>query len=484
MKKLAPHHFGLLAVIIVGVVARLSYRSLGVRFSAAPLTFYIQFLDAELLRHDLLRSLFYLRDQPPLFNAFAGLIVKLFPQHHGEAFGVLYFAGGIAFGVILYLLMLRLRVAPAWAAVVTVLFVDGPIVILYENWLFYTFPLAIILCGSALALARYLQTRRRADAALFFWLLATLVLARNLFHPLWMLSLVAALVVVERGRRRQVALAALAPTLVVLALLVKHLIVFGSLFQGQPIQQMNLAVMTSMRLPEDERARLVREGKLTPFSQTPIIAAPVAFRRLLPPPAPPPTGIPVLDEDYKTGTSYSNWNNSVYVAAGERYGADAQFALRHYPRVYLEAVRENVERYLLPGDQTDPFNTRSYQNRLAIQPLLTGYNRLFAWQRAPRRTPWLHCIGFPLLLLFALAVVVRAIRGRQIFDDASPDRAVALTMAYALYATLWLSAATLLLSYGDHNRYRFKASAFYCLFLALLGQWALAAGRRVIRRYR
>ena len=78
-----------------------------------PLTFYIQFLDPELLRHDLLRSLFYLRDQPPLFNAFLGVVLKLFPLHYAQAFEAIYVAGGIAFGVILYELMVRMRVAPA-----------------------------------------------------------------------------------------------------------------------------------------------------------------------------------------------------------------------------------------------------------------------------------------------------------------------------------------------------------------------------------
>jgi hypothetical protein len=378
--------------------------------------------------------------------------------------------------------MVRMRIAPAWAAVVTILFVDSPITMLYENWLFYTFPLAILLCGSALALQRYLATRRAPDAAIFFWLVATLVLARNIFHPVWMLSVVAALIAVERGRRRQVALAALAPTLVVLALLVKHVIVFHALFQGRPIQQMNLAAMTSMRLSETERGRLIREGKLTPLSDTPITAGPNGFQRFVPPP--PKTGIPVLDAPYKTGSGYPNWNNSIFVPVGERYGADADYVLRHYPGVYVAAVRENFDRYVLPGEQTDPFNTRSYKNRLALQPLLTQYNRLFAWQRSPGRTPWAHSIGFPLLLLFALFVVVVAIRRRRVFDDASPERIDAITIAYALYATLWLSAATLLLSYGDHNRYRFKASAFYCLFAALFGQWAWTQARRLIRRYR
>lgn len=465
MKKLDRRQLGFVAVVAAFVVSRLVYRACGVRFSAIPVDFYIQFLDPELLRHDLLRSLFYMRDQPPGFNGFVGVVLKLFPVHYAQAFGVLYFAGGLALALSLYALMTRLGVRAWLAACVTLGFVASPIAMLYENWLFYTFPLAVMLCASALFLHRWLAARRFADALVFFALLAILVSWRNLFHPVWMLGFVAALVAVEGAHRQKLALAALGPVLIVCALLVKHIVVFHALFQGRPIQQMNLAALTSMRLPEAERARLIRQHVLV-ISDVPITAGPIVFRHYVTPP--PKTGIPVLDEEYKPKSGYPNWNSSIFVPVGELYGADGRWALLHRPGVYLAAVRENFARYLLPSDQSDPFNTRTYKNRLALQPILTWYNRIFSWQAAPNRIAVAHVIGFPLLLVFALVVVVRAWRR---------DRACAVTVAFALYSTLWVSAATLLLSYGDHNRYRFKISSCYCLFLAL----ALERGLQAIR---
>src|SRR6267154_1975336 len=98
MPKLERRHLGMIAVTAAFVMSRLIYRALGVRFSADPVNYYIQFLDPELLRHDLLRSLFYMRDQPPGFNGFVGVVLKLFPVHYAEAFGVVYFLAGLAFG--------------------------------------------------------------------------------------------------------------------------------------------------------------------------------------------------------------------------------------------------------------------------------------------------------------------------------------------------------------------------------------------------
>lgn len=464
MKKLDRRQLGLVIVLVVVALSRLGYRACGVRFSAVPLDFYIQFLDPELLRHDLLRSLFYMRDQPPGFNGFVGVVLKLFPVHYARAFGVAYFLGGLALAASLYALLTRVGVRVWLAAVVTLGFVASPIAMLYENWLFYTFPLGVMLCASALFLQRWMSERTLINAFAFFTLLATLVIWRNLFHPLWMLAAAAALLFVERGHRRQLALAALGPALVVCALLVKHVVVFHALFQGRPIQQMNLAALTSMRLPERELARLISEHTLI-ISDVPITAGPRVFRRYVA--APPKTGIPVLDDEYKRGSGYPNWNSSIFVPVGELYGADARWTLLHRPGVYVDAVRENLARYVLPSDQSDPFNTRTYRNRLALQPILTWWNRILSWQPAPNRTAVAHVVGFPLLLLFALVAIVRAWR--------CGEHAFAVTLGFALYSTLWVSAATILLSYGDHNRYRFNVSAFYCLFLALALERALRA---------
>jgi hypothetical protein len=332
-------------------------------------------------------------------------------------------------------------------------------------------PVAVILCASALFLHRWLSARHLADAVVFFSLLAALVLVCNAFHPLWMLAVVATLLAVERAHWQKIALAALGPVLVVCALFVKHVVVFHEIFQGRTIQQMNLARLTSMRLPDAERAQLIREGKLT-ISNVSIYAGPNAFRAFLPPK--PNSGIPALDNDYKAKSGVPNWNSSIFIPIGELYGADARWTLRHRPGVYVDAVRENVHRYFLPSDQTYPwlFDTTDYQNRLSLQPILTMWNLLFSWQRTPNGTAVAHVIGFPLLLAFVLVMVMRGFRRDRFLAD-SPARSDELTVTFALYSTLWVSAVTLLLSYSDHNRYRFMVSAFYCLFLALTVELAL-----------
>ena len=60
------------ALIIIFAVGRLFYWWIGVRFDAWALTNSWQLLPQDLLRNDLVGSLWYLHSQPPLFNAVVG----------------------------------------------------------------------------------------------------------------------------------------------------------------------------------------------------------------------------------------------------------------------------------------------------------------------------------------------------------------------------------------------------------------------------
>ncbi|MEE8381690.1 MAG: hypothetical protein V3R78_07440, partial [Thermodesulfobacteriota bacterium] len=61
--------YGLLIVFIF-ILSRIIFYYKGGSFLATPIAFAKQYLDPVLLESDLLRSIFYLHSQPPLFNFF------------------------------------------------------------------------------------------------------------------------------------------------------------------------------------------------------------------------------------------------------------------------------------------------------------------------------------------------------------------------------------------------------------------------------
>jgi len=200
----------LLLLSAIFILSRVFYYEFaGVRFDGTPLVYFAQIADPHLLKTDLLRTILYLHSQPPLFNLVIGLALKAFPADYELALSVAYTAAGFAFMAGLYLLMLSLRVNGVVALVLTAIHTISPATVRYENWLFYSCPVAAGLCISALLLHHALSTRRSTWAFLYFSSLASLVLTRSTMTWFWFLACAGAAILAAKGDRARFARAAL-----------------------------------------------------------------------------------------------------------------------------------------------------------------------------------------------------------------------------------------------------------------------------------
>src|ERR1700691_6368389 len=145
------------------LISRCAYYWMGVRFDAGTLPFYWQIIDPALLRDALWQSLLYSRTQPPGFHFYIGAMMHLFPGHSVAAFQATSLGLGLVLTVCLFLLLDRLRLNRPLALLITIVCVVSPVTVLYENWLFYEYPIAVLFCVSALFLHRYASDRRRID---------------------------------------------------------------------------------------------------------------------------------------------------------------------------------------------------------------------------------------------------------------------------------------------------------------------------------
>jgi len=125
-------------LILVFVISRVVFIALGIRFDVSPLNHYIQYIDPELLQHDLLRSLFFLHSQPLLFNLFLGVVLKIFPHSYTLAFQVSFLIFGMILFMSLYALMVELNISKKVACILTCLFIINPSTVLYELFRFST----------------------------------------------------------------------------------------------------------------------------------------------------------------------------------------------------------------------------------------------------------------------------------------------------------------------------------------------------------
>lgn len=85
----------IILMIFVYAISRLFFALLGVYFNTDPLTKFWQNLDVLMLQQNLLESVYYQHSQPPLFNLFLGIVVKLFPKNYSMVFSLIYHAIGV-----------------------------------------------------------------------------------------------------------------------------------------------------------------------------------------------------------------------------------------------------------------------------------------------------------------------------------------------------------------------------------------------------
>jgi hypothetical protein len=453
-----------------------------VRFDARPILHYYQFVDPDLLKRRLIESMYYLHVQPPGWNIYTGIALKLFPQSYPIALHVAHLVLGLAICWLTFYLMRMLGVSRWIAFALAAWFAVSPGVVLFENYMLYEYVVSFLLVAAAAALWRYAAGNSLPWLLLFFVLLLALVFFRNFFHLIYVAAILAALVYLSKGRRRSILLAGALPLLVVLGLYTKNCILFGS-FSGSTWLGMNMDTITAHQLTSSEARDLVNQGVISPVSLLDLGSPIALYRPYIRMPA--RTGIPVLDECV-TSTGATNFNCLAFFQVQQAYARDGLALLRNYPIVYLRSLQAAWFTYFLPAGDFPFFDL----NRPRIRAIDRFWNVAFFGQledasdrkelrrlagRGARASLVLHTgvfllIGLPVLWIWGVTYLARGVRRRTL------DRASAILIGFLLFNIVYLTAVANFLSSFENNRYRFPFDAFYVVLLGV----ALQA---LIRRY-
>jgi len=445
--------------------SRAVYRwGLGVRFDAHPLKASFHLLDQELLRHDLLRSVFYLHHQAPLVNLLAGVALKLFPASGVGAIAATFFVLGLLMALSMEAVLRDLGVSPRLRVVATLLFSASPATVLYESWLMYHHLVIAFLVMALAALLRFLRTGSRLSGSAFFGLLALVALTRSIYGIAWMASVTLVLLLLRPLPRGLVLRVAAAPLLVVLLHTVKAPLLFGRSL-GHAMLAPNLAVKVLFEIPAEEQERLYRDGKISPVTRLlPFFDLSVhpEFRVAL-----PETSVPSLDEEH-TSSGVPNAHALEYVYIADVYMKDARWLITHYPGAYLRGAWRALSDGFLRSATYDLPDT---QPGGAVEPVDRWVQRLLLL-RDDRL--WGLTLGLPLSLLYGVAWLLGP-RARM-RSSRSTTPAVAVMVVTILYV-----AGTTLVSYGAFSRYRFEVDGYFLMLGTLLAS-ALLRRLRTTKR--
>lgn len=480
----------LLVTVAVFILSRILYHLSGFRFEAFENDHLLHFLSRDLLRDDLLRSLFYLHTQPPLFNFFIGIMVKIFSGETTAAFYWFFTAVGLSLTVSLFLLMVRMGVSSPFSALLTALFVASPACVLFENILLYTYFVATFLCLASLFLHRFVSDSRFLDGFLFFLMLALVILVRSFFHPAWFILILLLLLVLAKPLRKKIILAASVPLLVVLLLYAKNSYLFGN-FSSSSWLGMSFSKMTTFRLSEEERIDLVRKGELSELSLLPPFKAIWFYNQYVTIPGFEKTGIPILDMEFYPNVG-NNWNNLSFLSISQQYMEDARYVLKSYPRKYLGSVMGAFRIYFFPS--SDWFHIYSSIDNVGkintiekVYDMLV-YGQLFGFPRpeplSEHQDEYFYNgrnIGFFLLAGFLIAVIYGAFIIFRELRKKTPDSPLLVTALFFLITIVYVTVMGNCLEVGENERFRFNIDP---LLLVLFGVFLTRSIEHLGRTYR
>jgi hypothetical protein len=451
------------------VVSRVAYAAAGIRFDMSPLSGFWQFLDPVLLRHDLLRSCFYLHSQPPLFNLFVGAMLQAFPGFESQALQFVYLLGSFVLCTSVLLLQMRLGVSRSVAFVVALLFMVSPSCVLYENLLFYTLPTALMLALSAVLLHEVIRRASTWSIACFLGCVLTLAMMRSVFHVLYVIVVVGGLAAVCRRGRKRIIILSLLPVLLLVGLSAKNLILFGG-FESSSWMGMNLWGTTGRNLSADVRDRLVADGRLSEVSLVPRFSPLRSYSAEY-------TDIESFESvaalrDVTTSTGRNNFNHVAYVGISHQYLKDALYVVSHHPRALCVGVSRAWFQYFKSSSEDASLGA----NWCKLAAVGTLYDRLFygklpcdlssvrglpIYDRGRRHHVFAFLLlALPLLVLYALRLS-RSHAGRGL------DGGQRALIVYLCFNIVYVAVVGNLFEMGENNRFRFVTDPMHLVLLGL-----------------
>jgi Dolichyl-phosphate-mannose-protein mannosyltransferase len=460
------------------------YALLGIRFDDSLLS-SMQFIDKPLLVDRMLESIWYFHANPPLLNLFAGTGLKLFGRHAVWFYDVCFHILGFLVVLCVYALVRKLSASRIAAAITAGLLAFSPSFVLYENWLFYTFPAMALLTAAALALFELLETRKTSWCAGFFALLGTLLLTRSQFHLVWMLVIAASLVALCWERRRQILVAAALPLLIVTLWYGKNYYYFGS-FAASTWLGLGLSNISTLVVPQRQLRPLVERHELTPWA---LVSRYDTRGLIFSGGLRPPTGIPVLDNVRRAVDGGYNFNYRDIPVIDRYYTADAITVMRRFPASYVLGVYMANRLYFSPTSMNLYFTDA---NRAAARPMETIFNPLLnGVSGRPGLMPRTN-FGFaydmlievhtsiPLIVVWCLVLGFGYGQARKaVLDPASRGNPRAIVMGFIVVTAAYLYLVSTTLELGENYRYRFVIEP---LFFALAATAVTAAVRSVRQR--
>jgi hypothetical protein len=477
-------------LIAVFVISRIILVLSGFKIDMRFLETAWQTLDTYYLQHDLLNSIWMLHSQPPLYNFFIGIGLKLAPVNNALLFQLTHHVLGLVATLGIYSITKHLTKNKNLSAIISILFVLSPAFILYEGLFFYDFPVAILLIITAWIFQKFVSTNKTSYLVAFFAMAALMVLTRRVFHLLWFLFFAGFMFYYYKHEWKRILLACSIPFLILMFWQGKNLFYFGT-FDMSSWGGLGFFKTATYSLTEDERRELFESGVTTeniffgddPFRIPLDLSSEDQFNERA-------IAHPTVSELKKKNNTL-NYNHYGYIDLSRKLKKEFVSIIKNKPSAYLKGSVVTSIIYFAPSSNYFAPSRESsivelnygiiqkwdnlYNRFIYGQPLAWSPNKLKNYltnkfQIKPTESWRLLSPGLLLILLYGFTIIYSIKSTFQKNAVKKLGRSEHLTILFLLLNILYISTVGILAEAGENQRHRFTSEAFVWILFAIVIQ--------------
>jgi hypothetical protein len=426
----------------------------GVTYSDAYLDLGWQMVPRETLRHDVLGSVWFLHIQPPLYNLTIGTILRWSPLTDVRSTQIFILACSFVAAVGLQRLAVLLGFSARSAVVLATVLLADPFMIRYELEPTYEIPVLAMIVWALVLLHRAVASPALGRYAAASAGLTAIVLTRSLFHPLWLIVIVAGMLAFNPAVGwRPLLVASAIPVLCVGAWIVKNEAVFGEATLSSWLG-MNLERGVIAPMDRDTVQALIDDGQLAEIAAVPPFTDYEAYRPYVASCTPAHSHPAVAEQLRPNG--YADYNYECFLPVYAAMSDASLDAIRERPGEYL---RSRVDAFKFSADHLLEAGYGLGTLRV-VRPL---YRVAFVDVRSDvRLAEWFHPLFgsgtatvYPSVVVIAAFLVCcvlmcrgawRLIRRRATADD--------LLIAACAFTVVWVVLTGAMLEMGENARFR------------------------------
>jgi hypothetical protein len=449
IKKFFPKDVCILIVLFI--ISRVILDFFGVRLDFTALFSNWQYLDVHTLRTNLFNGIWFDHTQPPVFNLFLGFVVKLSGNYTELVFTVIFKLITLINTLLISAILKRALDNKYLPLVFSMIYLLSPATMVFENELFYTTFISLLLLTSCYYLQDLQKKVTWENASSFFFPLMIICLTRSLYHLVWLVFI--SVLVLIYYRKKNTFRIVLSVSVITLLLTgswyLKNYILFKE-FSTSTWIGMNIArnVFHDTEIKDSSRIE-----SIVPFSKISV------YKDFLPANYETPyRGINDYDllHEMKNDT-FINAKNVGYIEVSKKYMAASIKQIKKQPFEYFKNVLQSAVIFFAPATL---YPTTEFQARkIKYYDIAFSFNLShFAKGKQERRIA-LTISALPKILLYLLVIF-------SILKNMIRNQNPLLLHLFILGTIGYIFCISSLFEHYENMRFRYEAEPLFLILTA------------------